>query len=193
MILGFIDTEITGLRLDKHEVIEFGILRAELKSDLSLSYVDSYSFRIKPLNIKNADSEALKINGYTEEKWSKAVTQKESLSLIRGCLESCDVLVGQNLICDLRFIRKSFKKYKQKIMFPSYLDTKQMAEDAGFTETSLDYLCYKYNIKGNAHTASGDCERTYKVFLKLLECSIPRYFTFLEPFVVDRNINAKKI
>jgi DNA polymerase III epsilon subunit-like protein len=194
MILTFLDIETTGLKLDQHEIIEFGAKRIELDSQtLSFNSLDSYSFRIKPLHISQASDFALKLNGYTEEKWSKAIHPKESVYLMKGLIESTDVLVGQNLIFDLRFIKKVFKKYKNSVLFPKYLDTKQMAEESGEENTSLEGLCTKYNVQfiGDAHTALVDCDRTYKVFKELLHRSVPKYFTFSQPFQSERRYVKK--
>jgi len=194
MILTFVDTEATGLKLDKHEIIEFGALRTELDSrTLQFKVLDSFSFRIKPLHIDRASDEALKMNGYSVKKWERAIHPRDSIPLMKGLIESTDLLVGQNLICDLRFIKKMFKKYKNSVIFPKYLDTKFMAEDSGEQDTSLDGLCAKYRIQysGKAHTAAADCERTYKVFKELLYSSSLQYFTFSEPFIPERHYDKK--
>lgn len=189
MIVTFIDIETTGLKLDKHEIIEFGALRMSLEpSTLELKSLNSFAFKIKPLHIDTSSDVALKVNGYTEAKWKNAIHPKESLYLIKGLIDSTDLLIGHNLIFDLRFIKKLFKKYKSNILFPFYLDTKQMAEDCGEPDTSLDALCKKYNVQfnGNAHTAAADCERTYKIFNELLYKSIPAYYSFSEPFISEK-------
>jgi DNA polymerase III epsilon subunit-like protein len=189
MILTFLDIETTGLKLDQHEIIEFGAMRIELDSrTLKFNSLDSYSLRIKPLHIARASDFALKLNGYTGEKWAKAIHPRESIPLMKGLIENTDILVGQNLIFDLRFIKKVFKKYKSSVLFPKYLDTKQMAEDSGEENTSLEGLCTKYNVQfnGDAHTALVDCDRTYKVFKELLQRSVPTYFTFSQPFQSER-------
>ena len=196
MILTFLDIETTGLKLDQHEIIEFGAKRIELDSrTLNFNSLDSYSIRIKPLHIARASDFALKLNGYNEEGWSKAIHPRESIPLMKGLIENTDILVGQNLIFDLRFIKKIFKKYKSSVLFPKYLDTKQMAEDCGEEDTSLEGLCTKYNIQfiGNAHTALVDCDRTYKVFKELLCRSKPAYFSFSQPFQSERKYVQKNL
>jgi DNA polymerase III epsilon subunit-like protein len=194
MILTFIDTETTGLKTEQHEIIEFGALRVELdKQTLRMNPLESFSFRIKPLHIGTASDQALKVNGYNDAGWANAIHPRESVSLIKGLIRETDILVGQNLIFDLRFIKKLCKKYKSDIRFPYYIDTKQMAEDCEEEDTSLDILCKKYNVQfnGKAHTASVDCDRTYKIFKELLHRSIPRYHTFTEPFVSEKRYGKK--
>ena len=182
MILAFIDTETSGLELKEHEILQFGVKRVELKKDLSLVSIDKYEFNVKPKHIETASEYALKLNNYNKDAY--AIDGRDASLLIRDVIKSADILVGQRLIFDLKFIKKMLNQHNIKIFFPKYIDTKQMASDAGERETSLDKLCKKYEIKyeGKAHTALADCERCYGVFKILLECSIPKTFTFANPY-----------
>ena len=181
MILTFIDTETTGLEIKEHEILQFGFKRIELTAS-NFYEMEQGQFNIKPLHIETASEYALKLNNYNKDAY--AIDGRDASSLIKQIILSSDLLVGQRTIFDLKFIKKLLNQNKFKIFFPKYLDTKQMAVDAGESETSLDKLCKKYDIKfkGQAHTALADCERCYGAFKILLERSIPQTFTFNNPY-----------
>ena len=54
--------------------------------------------------------------------------------------------------------------------------------------SSMDYLCEHYDIKfsGRAHTALVDCERTMKVWDKLVEeCEDYDFYSYSDPYEVN--------
>ena len=101
-------------------------------------------------------------------------------------IKESDLLLGQNLIFDLRFLQKASMT---EIDFPPYIDTKAMADflvrKNWLRRSKMDYLVEHYNVevKGRAHTALVDCYRTYEVFKKLLS-DIGDYdlYTFEKPY-----------
>lgn len=192
MKITFVDTETTGLDANLHEVIEFGALQTEYV-DGKFNVLNKHSFKIKPQRIQDADKEALRVNGYKPEDWTEAFEQGKIAPKIRKIMTECDLLVGQRLYFDLRMIQKMLDNNKIKVFYPKYMDTKQIAEELQEQNTSLEYLCKKYNIlyEGRAHTALTDCEITLKVFefLKNKLGKDPQIFTFTNPYVpVKRSV-----
>ncbi len=196
MLLTTIDTELTGLQVEKHEIIEFAAIKYNIfpKSG-SQKEISRTSFKIKPLRIDLADPVALSMNGYNEKDWSDARPIGEALSDIKVIVEEAECLLGQCLITDLRFINKYF----DSLNFPTYIDTKHMALNlkqlGKFSNTSLDYLCQHYNIQysGDAHNALPDCERTFKLYNILKELTTVSYWTFANPFERESNFNKVKL
>lgn len=201
MILTFIDTETTGLDVLQHEIIEVGMLRVEVDRSWNYGEVECYEAKIKPRFIKRASPQALKINGYTPEKWKKAVNSLVALKKIKNWVESSDYLVGQNLIFDYGFINKSFDDLDlERPSYPKYYDTKHMAQvlvtDGKLKRTALDYLCENYKIPsiGRAHTALVDVFRTFELFKKIRIDSKPVALNFSKPYnpFEDKNDGTTK-
>jgi DNA polymerase III epsilon subunit-like protein len=189
MIYTFIDTETTGLDIIQHEVIQIGLIQIET---LPIGYRirEAVEFNIKPHHIELAEPVALKINGYSEEKWKGSKHFLYHCDEITDIVESSDVLIGQNLIFDMRFIKQAFKQADFKCpRFPKYIDTKWMADQLKqkgiVPSSSMDKLCEHFQIKftGRAHNALADCERTLKLWEILKKDYVDeKYFTFEEPY-----------
>ncbi len=182
-----LDTETTGLDILKHEIIQLGYIIVNLsEADNSIKILEEREFLIAPQRIESASPEALRINGYTKDKWRGSVPFSKCVSQIRLAIESCDLMLGQNLNFDLRFIKQSFVNLNYlPPKFPNYIDTKRMAqtlvERKVIKSTSMDKLCehYKISSDGRTHTALVDCHRTLKVWQRLVDEKIDfQFYTF---------------
>ena len=170
MIITVIDTETTGLKLQEHEIIEIACLTFELK-DKNVNILSEYEAKIKPQHIHTATPKALEINGYRPELWDNALNSDEVMGAVNQIIANSDLLMGHFLEFDIDFIKKTFTENNiQYIKFPLYIDTKFNAAILNTKRTSLDFLCKYLNIKfkGRAHTALTDCQRTLKLFEKLM-------------------------
>lgn len=188
MILTFIDTETTGLDLFYHEVIDIAYLQVSVIGD---SYIEigRDEARIKPKNIENASQVALKINGYTKNKWKNAIDFSQFLPILKNVINSSDVLVGQNLIFDYRFINKGYDQAEiERPQYKQYVDTKWMADqlvtDKKLKRSSLDYLCEHYKVQaiGRPHTAMTDVLRTFEIYKELIKSTEVTFLSFEKPF-----------
>ena len=192
MILTVIDTETTGLDSDNHEIIDIALISYVLSEDGDRYVVKKYNTKIKPQHIERASPRALEINHYKAEDYVAAPTHSEVLPSVRKQIENSDLLIGQNLIFDLQFIYNACKKIwgeDEELGFPPYIDTKAMADVLRrknlIKKSGMDYLCEHYNISFNglAHTALADCERTMKVFDRLLEeCGDYQIYSYESPY-----------
>lgn len=190
MILTVIDTETSGVSLKEHELLEIGLISYVVTNDGERLITKKFEKKIKPRHIHTANHRALEINGYNKKDWEDAVFIEEVLPEVTEMIEKSSVLMGQNLIFDLRFFEKAYKANQVSVpKFPPYIDTKSMADKLRkigiLKKSGMDYLCEHFNIKfdGRAHTAIADCERTAKAFDALLEYE-PDYdlWTFEFPY-----------
>lgn len=192
MYILVLDTETTGLQPKKHEIIEIAMVSYFINDDGEWFLHKKFEEKIKPQRIEDAEPIALEVNGYSEENWQNAKPFSKVLPDIKDIIEKSDLLLGQNLYFDLRFIQSEIKRAdeSQNIDYPPYIDTKSMADplvSQGWLDSSrLDYLCerLKIDFSGRAHTALVDCERTFEVFQKLLEETDNSYelYTFEKPY-----------
>jgi len=186
MIITVLDTETSGLDNSRHEILEVALVSYVLSNEGEFFHLKELNEKIKPHRIHLAHPKALSINGYTEKKWENAKDMSKVLPKIKEMIKESDLLLGQNLIFDLRFLQKASLT---EIDFPPYIDTKAMADflvrKNWLRRSKMDYLVEHYNVevKGRAHTALVDCYRTYEVFKKLLS-DIGDYdlYTFEKPY-----------
>lgn len=186
----FLDTETTGLDIIQHEIIQLGYILIEKDIFGNTKIISEKEFNIRPLHLETASMEALKINGFSAYQWKDAYPFSDHAQHIKDMIEYADLLIGQNLIFDMRFIKQAFSNLNlESPKFPPYIDTKNMAEFLQerklLESTSIDKMCKYFNISfaGRAHTALADCERTMKVWQKLSEeVKDPNIFIFENPY-----------
>lgn len=188
MIITVLDTETTGLDLLQHEVIEVGIVQARV-DPTRIIRTKQWQTKIKPRYIERASPIALKINGYTDEKWANAAMPTKAIAEIKSYIQTSSLLVGQNLIFDLRFINKLFEDHgEMPLKFPNYYDTKMMAEGlvklGKLKSSSLDFLSDHFNVKnyGRPHTALADANRTLEVYKILSKQTTPVQLSVNKPY-----------
>jgi DNA polymerase III epsilon subunit-like protein len=185
----FLDTETTGLDIIQHEIIQLGYILLE-KSATGIDIISQKEIKFRPLHLENASMEALKINGFSAYEWKDSLPFSEYAAYIKEVIEYADIMIGQNLIFDLRFLKQAYCNLNLDIpKFPKYIDTKNMAqflvEQKLLETTSIDKMCKYFNISftGRAHTALADCERTMKVWQKLSDTvKEPNVFSFEMPY-----------
>lgn len=189
MFIAAIDTETTGLDVKKHEIIQIGLVILQQQDNGNLIYEEKHEYKIKPINIKNASAEALKINGYTENDWKDAISFRKCFEILNKTFSKCECLIGQNLIFDLRFISKEYWRYGLELpKIPKYIDTKHMGQqlvnEGKINSCSMDKMCKHFDVKysGRAHTALTDCMRTVAVWERLTKYTETKFFTFEEPY-----------
>jgi len=190
MIITVLDTETTGLDREKHEIIELSMISYVVSEDGDRYVVRTLDTKVSPRHIETASKRALEINHYNESAWMGAPDISEVLPEVKSHIEKSDVLIGQNLIFDLRRIMDSFEKNNIKAPpLPPYIDTKSMADhlkNRGLLKrTGMDYLCefYMIDFEGKAHSSLADCKRTMQVFDKLLiECEDYEVYSYEAPY-----------
>jgi DNA polymerase III epsilon subunit-like protein len=190
MILNFIDTETTGLDLVDHDIIDFASLQVDWDKDKNkFNVISQYTTKIKSDNIHLASEQALKINHYKEDFWRNAPNGKEVAGIIKQIIKTSDVIIGQNVVFDYRFINKLFDcKNLQTPKWPKYWDTKHMADqlvlERKLKKSSLDYTCKHFNIKniGRPHTAMCDVLRTFELFKVLSDQTVITDLDFSNPY-----------
>ena len=195
MILTVLDTETTGLDSDIHEIIQIATISYVVSAEGDRFITKKYEKKINPQHLHTASEKALEINGFSLEEWKGSPNAIDVMPEIKEIVERSDVLVGQNLIFDLRFINEICHRNEiDPPNFPPYIDTKSIADRlvrANWLQRSgMDYLVEHYGVKveGRAHTALVDCERTMLVFDELMRDVNEDYelFTFVEPYKARR-------
>jgi DNA polymerase III epsilon subunit family exonuclease len=171
-----LDIETTGLDPAVHEVIEVGCILFCFDAKKKVFRIEeSFDIKIKPEQIELANPISLKVNGYTIDKWTQAVSATVALKTISRKIKG-RVMVGHNAGFDYSFMNQAFKKHMiVNTLHYHVLDTLSMAyvtlrDNVDATRLSLQYLCDFYGIENKkAHTALADAQATYELFVKLME------------------------
>lgn len=168
----FIDLETTGLDKNKHEILEIGCL---LVDGESFEIIEEFSAKVKPKHIKTANPEALKINGYTKEKWKNAKDVKEVLEKVASISDGA-MVAGWHICFDWEFIEMYFKKLKIESSFNYHqVDVQSIAYAKLYNTPQVKSMRLR-NVAGyfgfdmsDVHSAGEDIKITYKVFKKLMK------------------------
>ena len=172
MTIHFIDTETTGLHpWDGHEIIEIAII-----TEHPDGWIQKYCERIKPLCIELAQPAALKVNGYNELGWLKALEMKDEIGKIAEILSE-GVIVGHNVRFDLSFVEHAMRHYGvDGILSRHVVDTITLAHEH-LVPRGLRYLSMNSirRFMGwsdvGAHTAMKDAQDCRKLYHALCRAS----------------------
>lgn len=175
--LAFVDTETTGLDVERHEIIQIGcvLVGQDQATEEGYTTIDEFEFKIKPERIEDADKTALRINGYNEADWVFAYTLKEAMQLFADKTKNA-IIVGHNLPFDFAFLMKAFSTTGvQNKMHYHKLDTISIAyakakKRDDINRFSLRSLCEVFKIENKqAHTALADARATFELYKKLMK------------------------
>jgi DNA polymerase III epsilon subunit-like protein len=175
------DTETTGLTLE-HDIIELSIYR--LSDDAQKTWF------LKPLNTKNIDEGALRVNKHiladllgetpygreTYKDPTKVLVEIENWIAEDDVPASNRCLIGHNVGFDKGMMEQLWKKCNAIDTFPfgrRFLDTMQIELMLDFCKNdfaegySLNNLSKKYGVKNEkAHSAAADTKCTVDIFRK---------------------------
>lgn len=200
MLITVLDTETTGLDLSRHEIIELALIEYYMDDIGNLTALREHEHKIIPQDIGLADPRALKVNGYNPTLWNNAESFFSLIPQLDRIWLTNDILLGQNLIFDLRFIAKEYSRFGLSCpVYPKYLDTKHMGsclvKEGKLKSSSMDSMCKELDIKfkGRAHTALTDCQRTVTLWETLQKYAPQEYFTYKEPYDPYASKNARTL
>lgn len=193
------DLETTGQDPYRHEIIEAGYVIYEVHTENVYTFnswtpaweISRWSAKVKPKHIETADPVSLEINGYSEDAWADAIDIEEAFEKMRKPIEGSILMLGHNLIFDLKFIRETGRReHFDDIRIPLfYVDTKYQAiksKSGSFKGTKISQLCEEFEIQtdGELHTSIGDCLRTFEVWQNL-RVTQPSYWSMGSPFYFE--------
>lgn len=176
-----IDTELTGLNADRHEIVQLAAVLLDRKNLKEKDYFNSY---VRPKRWRVRDPEAMKVNGLKLETLQNAPSLIEVIRAFSKRFDGRKVLLAAYVgWIDKRFLLKAFESSGVKWPFDyHYLDVWSLAygvwgsqgklnnrrEFAGF---NLEDLLKKYQIHlpGNHHDTLFDCRAEAEIFRRLIK------------------------
>ena len=167
----FVDIELTGLSVGKHEIIEIGCVL----TNPELKVIEEFELKIKPEHLEWADPVSLKISPYNEEEWAEALGLPEAMKIFTEKAKE-SIMVGHNVAFDSGFLEYAFGQTGiQNLMHYHKLDTISIAwaklhKSPDLEHFSLRELCARFGIVNEkAHTALSDARATFELYKKLME------------------------
>ena len=161
-----VDIETTGLLPEKHEIIEIGAVNA--------STGETFEVKVYPLHIKEAQPEALKVNGYNKKDWEDAFLLPNALKLFSQFIgDNRPMMVAYNISFDRAFLEKAYKDCGMVYPFHyHHLDLLTLAWDRHWNRTactSLKNLCTALNIPPEPpiHRAGTGAQKAFEVYKTL--------------------------
>lgn len=170
--LVFVDLETTGVIVDKHEILELGSIVVD-GSTLDVSF--EFYKKVKPVHIERAQSEALKLVGFTKEGWRDAEEAEKVLREFND-LAAGGMVMGWNVAFDWQFLEHGFRKFgiRSKLDYHR-LDVLSMAYIKLFRNPKVTSLklrsvaeLYDINLPKDNHNAMEDIRATFEIFKKLI-------------------------
>lgn len=170
--LVFIDLETTGLDVTRHEITEIGCM---IVNGENFEVVEEYSAKVRPEHIETASEEALKLTGYTAEKWRDSVDLKIAIEKVYQMTKG-GMISGWNVAFDWAFIEAAFRKLKIESNFNYHkVDVQAIAYAVLYKNKEINNLklrsiaaYYGFDL-GDVHGAMEDIRITYEVFKKLMD------------------------
>lgn len=171
--IAFIDIETTGLDPEEHEIIELAAVLVELPT---WREAGTFDCRVRPEHLENASSEALRVNGYTEQAWAGALEQGEAICRFARFIDGMAV-VGHNIGFDMQFIDMAIGRHiapSERPRIGHRLDTMSMGwvlrvgdmkpDDTRYPSVSLDAMARLFAIdRPSPHRALDDARAAAQV------------------------------
>lgn len=171
--LVFLDVETTGLDPAIHEIIEIAAVRVTPWGER----VYAFDTKTLPTHIETASEEALRVNGYTPERWKDAVPLRFALVRFAMMFEGtvAPIVGGHNPRFDLGFTTAGFGLVglEPPAIHHHIIDTSTLAWPlavAGRLDSlSLGPLCELLGVSNDgAHGARVDVERCIAAYSRLV-------------------------
>ena len=176
-----VDTELTGLDAEKHEIIQLAAVLLDRKTLKEKAFFDSY---VRPTKWANRDPEAMKVNKLGLPLLEKAPDLKKVIrSFAKKFHPKKVLLVAYVGWVDKRFLLKAFEKTGVKWAYDyHYLDIWSLAyaslakkgqlrnpkEFVGFNMENL-LKKYKISLPGSHHDALFDCRAEAEILRRVIK------------------------
>jgi DNA polymerase III alpha subunit (gram-positive type) len=179
-LLAFLDVETTGLNAGYHEMVDFGVVIADLEGN----EIDRFLIRIMPDHPERAHPIANEITGFTVELWEElgAVSKAAAVDSIvafykRTAGDKYVLQVAYNTAFDFAFVDHLFRDVGRsfdEIMYYYKLDLPSMAWMLGLRHLHGGELADYFGIFGTSpipieHTGLGCADFGIRLYRELLK------------------------
>lgn len=182
-----IDIETTGLDFKNDEIIEICALKIKNRKE-----VDKFCTFINP-NIEISEF-ITSITNITNEMVANAPKIEDILLDLYDFIGKDAILLGHNIIFDIKFINHNLEKHYGKKLDNKYMDTLHLSKnfikevDDHSLETIKNYL----EISGISHRAYDDCVTTHLIYEWIKSYTTEHNLT-ITGYVKDTSIKYNKV
>lgn len=176
-----IDTELTGLDADRHEIIQLAAVLLDRKTLKEKAFFNTY---VKPLKWKNRDPEAMKVNGLVLGQLSSAPSLGTAIRRFAKKFNPEKVMLAAYVgWVDKRFLLSAFEKAGVQwqlnyhffdiwsLAYAVLAKRGQLKNPHEFTGFNLEGLLKRFKIRlpGSHHDAMYDCRAEAEILRQILK------------------------
>lgn len=166
----FIDLEMTGLDVARHEIIEIAAL---LTRPPKFEVTNSYYTKVSPTHPETADPQALEITGYTPKLWQDAIPLRQALLELSHFAPDC-ILAGWSVQNEWNFLIYALEAEGLPYFFDDKLiEVWSLVYAKYYSLTELERLnlanvCKLLGIAVDRHKPDSDIRATHEIFKYLV-------------------------
>jgi oligoribonuclease (3'-5' exoribonuclease) len=166
----FIDLEMSGLDVNRHEILEAAALLVDPRT---FGISNSFYTKVLPTHIETADPAALKVIEYSPKNWSDAIPLHQALIELSQFSPYC-ILAGWSVQNEWDFLIHALNQEKLPFFFDNYLIEVwtiayiKFYQDTGLPRLNLQAVCNKLGIHLDQHKPDSDIKATYEIFKKII-------------------------
>lgn len=166
----FIDLEMTGLDIHRHEIVEVAAL---LVTQNDWQIKNSYYTKVIADHIETADPDAMKIINYTSEGWKEAIPLRQMLTELSEFAPNC-MLAGWSVQNEWDFLSIALEREKLPFFYYNYLlEVSTLAfiklrSDPRLTRLGLTSVAKYLKVPLDQHKPDSDIRATYEIFRRLI-------------------------
>jgi DNA polymerase III epsilon subunit-like protein len=166
----FLDFEMSGLDVGKHEIIEVAAL---VVSQPNFEIENSYYTKVLPKHIETADPKALKAIGFKASEWKEGISIKQVLLELSDLAPDC-MLAGWAVQNEWDFLNAALEKEKlpyfhtHRLIEVFTLAYQKFRNDPSIKYINLPNVARALGIYIDQHKPDSDIRATYEIFKKLI-------------------------
>ena len=164
------DLETTGLDANLHDIIEIGAIRLHPQT---LEETGRLEVKVRIEHPDTVQSQALLVNGYTEELWKDAVPLTDAIAMY-SYLAVEGILVAYNITFEFSFMHEAFRRCGSnidKVLDYHRIDVPSIVwfQKPNREKMSLNVVCREFGIEPEpvVHRAINGAETTVKLLRKI--------------------------
>jgi DNA polymerase III epsilon subunit-like protein len=166
----FVDLEMTGLDVEKHEIVEIAAL---LVHQPDFKVINSFYTKVKPVHPETGDPKSLKVISFNSKNWHDAIPLRQALQELAEFAPKC-FLAGWCVQNEWDFLNYALQKegipyfYEHRLIEVFSLAYARYYQDPDMKFISLPSVARRLGIYIDQHKPDSDIRATYEIFKKLI-------------------------
>lgn len=162
----YLDVETTGLKYDKHEIIELAMVPFQFTVDGRLLTIGPAFNELQEPTVEPISTEISALTGITNE---MVKGQSIDADEVEKILNTADIVIAHNAEFDRKFVEKNWPLFELKAWGCSQSDV--LWAEEGVSGSKLEYIAVHYGFFYDAHRAEMDCRAGLEILSRQLPVS----------------------